>query len=266
MAEFCVVCGRTGLPLEEGVCTDCFVAKNPLVTVRARPGVVLCPECGARKVGEAWERRGAPPLLSLEDLRPLLVAREGVGIRRANFEEGGKQRLVRELRGSVDVRFRDTERSVPLSFEVRVEHRTCTNCSRRSGGFYTAVIQLRGPEGRRRMKANALREALRVRWDALIPLTRTDWREALSWFEPLKEGWDFYLTDTESARSLARWMRGRLGATLTESPSLWGRKDGREVYRVTFCLRVPLADTPSGGSESPPAPVEEKPLQIERQA
>jgi len=267
MDEFCVLCGRTGRPLEEGLCADCAADRTALVSTVAHPRVTICPQCGARKTGDLWDRRGAPMLLSIEDLRPLLITAEGVGIRRADFEEGGANRLLREITGRVAVRFRGTEREVPLSFEVRIEHTTCPDCSRRSGGFYTAIIQLRGPEGRRRMKPSVLREALRVRWDAAIPLSRTEWRQALSWFEPLKEGWDFYLTDTESARSLARWMRGRLGATLTESPSLWGRKDGREVYRVTFCLRLPDSALPTREAPGPPAvPVDDEPVRLERQA
>ncbi|HEV2449891.1 MAG TPA: NMD3-related protein [Thermoplasmata archaeon] len=267
MDEFCVVCGRTGLPLEEGVCADCDAKRTPLVSVVAHPHVTICPQCGSRKVGDLWERRGAPQLLSIEDLRPLLVAADGVGIRRAEFAEGGVNRLAREIAGSVAVRFRGVEREVPLAFEVRIEAMTCPDCSRKSGGFYTAIIQLRGPEGRRRLKPRLLREALRVRWDAAIPLSRAEWRQALSWFEPLKEGWDFYLTDTVAARSLARWMRGRLGATLTESPSLWGRKDGREVYRVTFCLRLPEGVfEPPVASDGRTMPADDESMQIERQA
>ncbi|MCI4346446.1 MAG: 60S ribosomal export protein NMD3 [Thermoplasmata archaeon] len=246
MAEFCVVCGRTGLPLEEGVCTDCFVKSHALVTVKAHPRVVICPECGSRKHGERWEGAGSSSLLTKEDLLPFLLPLDGVGIRRVDFEEGGPSRLVRELSGTLAVRFRGEERQAAVKFEVRIEHHTCPACSRRSGGFYTSVIQLRGPEGRRRGNSRDLREGLRRAWDAALPEARSEWRSALSWFEPLKEGWDFYLTDTDAAKSLARWMRQRLGAKLSESPSLWGRKDGREVFRVTFCLRVPASLLESG--------------------
>jgi nonsense-mediated mRNA decay protein 3 len=267
MDEFCVLCGRTGLALEDGLCADCAASRTALVSTLAHPRVTICPQCGARRTGDSWDRRGAPELLSIEDIRPLLIVADGVGIRHAEFEEGGTNRLLRELQGRVAVRFRGTEREVPLSFEVRVEHMTCPDCSRKSGGYYTAIIQLRGPEGRRRLKPSVLREALRIRWDAAIPFSRAEWRQALSWFEPLKEGWDFYLTDSEAARALARWMRGRLGATLTESPSLWGRKDGQEVFRVTFCLRLPASVfAPPEASATPVAPVDDEPVRLERQA
>lgn len=239
--DFCVVCGRTGLPIEEGVCADCFAKTHPLITVDPHAKVVLCPTCGSRMVGSHWERSGSSTLLVPEDLTPLLRTHPEVGIRRVAWEETGLNPLVRELRAVADVRFRDTERKVAVEFQVRIEHRTCPDCSRKTGHFFTAIIQLRGPEGRHVGAHREDRERLHRLWDRELPEARAEWRKALSWEERLPEGWDFYLVDTVSARALARWLKRRLGATLTESPTLYGRKDGRDIFRVTFCLRVPEA-------------------------
>lgn len=241
-AEFCVVCGRTDRPLVEGVCADCFADRHPLVEAPGRPTVVLCPTCGARKVGEHWERAGASPtLLTAEDLNPLLTLHAEVGVRRVRWQEVSADPILRTYHGEADVRFRGTERAVPVELTLKIQHRTCPECSRRSGRFFTSVIQLRGPAGRLRLPARDLREALRVPFEGLLHDTPKTWREALSWKEELPEGWDYYLTDTTSARALARHAKARLGAKLTESATLWGRKDGRDVYRVTFCLRLPVA-------------------------
>jgi NMD protein affecting ribosome stability and mRNA decay len=43
---------------------------------------------------------------------------------------------------------------------------------------------------------------------------------------------------------VARFAKTRLGAQLKESATLWGRKNGKDVYRVTFCLRVPDRNAP----------------------
>jgi hypothetical protein len=58
-------------------------------------------------------------------------------------------------------------------------------------------------------------------------------------------------------------MKRRLRATLNESASLWGRKDGREVYRVTFCLRLPrpgstTAKPPRRNAHRPPGALVER--------
>jgi nonsense-mediated mRNA decay protein 3 len=254
--EFCVVCGREDLPTVEGVCADCFAKRTPLVRVEGRPLVVMCPTCGARKVGQLWDRRGASTLLSPEDLMPLLVVHPEVGIRRVRWSEGGKNALLREIEASVDLGIRGQTRTETVRFEAKVEHQTCPDCSRRSGRFYTAVIQLRGEEDNHE-HPRALRERLDERWEELMPQTRASWRSSISWKEELPEGWDFYFIDTLAARSIARFGKVRLGGSLKESATLWGRKHGQDVYRVTFCLRVP----PSAGS-----PRSREPRPVQRQA
>jgi 60S ribosomal export protein NMD3 len=245
-AEFCVVCGRTDRPLTDGECADCFAARVPLVTAPERPVRVLCPTCGARLVGQHWEPSEAGDRLTGADLTPLLEPREDVGIRRVRWTEVGGHALQRTLDGDVEVRFRGTERRVPVHLVVRIEHRTCPTCSRRSGRYYTALIQLRGPADARRESAQDRRAWLDRRWEEGMVETRPTWREAISWREALPEGWDYFLTDTIAARALARHLKQRLGAELKESATLYGRKDGRDLYRVTFCLRVaPPADRPA---------------------
>ena len=253
-ADFCVVCGATGRALVDGVCADCAAARTRLVSIPARVEVTLCPTCGARRVGQKWERAGASRLLTADDLAPFLEIHPEAGVRRVGWEETATTPTVRQYVAHAEVAFRGLLRTVDLSFSVRIEHRTCPECSRRSGRFFTAILQLRGPEESRiTEKAPILRARLDREWTQLWREARADWRQALSWREELPEGWDCYFTDTLAARAVARLAKPRFGARLKESATLFGRKDGRDVYRVTFCLRFPRRDSPPA---SGPAGVE----------
>ncbi|MCI4368382.1 MAG: 60S ribosomal export protein NMD3 [Thermoplasmata archaeon] len=238
-AEFCVLCGRSDVAIADGLCPDCYVKNNPLVRSKERPTVVICPTCGSRRIGQHWEGAGSSTLLTPEDLAPFLEPHEEVGIRKVVWTETGSNPLQRELEGAVLVRFRGTERTVLVKLIVKVDHRNCEDCSRRTGHYYTAVIQLRSEPGPPKESARELRERLAGLWDRAIPQARAEMRKALSWREELPEGWDFYLSETIAARGLARLMKTKIGGTLKESATLYGRKDGRDVYRVTLCLRVP---------------------------
>ena len=237
--EFCVVCGSTGRTLTDGVCAECAADRTALVRAPERAVVVICPHCGARRVGARWERSGASPLLTSDDLVPLLEIHPEAGVRSVRWEETSATGTVRELRGTARVRFRGAEREVTVPLSVRTEHHTCPECSRKSGRFYTAVLQLRGPSGRPSEKPAALRSRLEGVWNAVMAESRADWRRAVSWQEGLPEGWDVFFTDTLAARAIARVAKQHFGASVKESASLFGRKDGRDVYRVTFCLRFP---------------------------
>ncbi len=263
MVDFCVVCGRSDRPVVEGVCADCYADRTPLLKVPERPKIVICPTCGARRVGSHWEGRGrAPGLLGAEDLAQFLEVHPEAGIRKVDWVDESRHPLQRDLKGTARLRFRGTERTQDVAFTVRIEHRTCEECSRRSGHYFTATIQLRGAEDDPREKAPALRGRLQHRWEELLNDARPEWREALSWMEERPEGLDVFLTDSVAARALARFAKGRLSATLKESATLWGRKDGHDVYRVTLCLRIPTR-SPDGAEvprrrrpagASPPGP------------
>jgi nonsense-mediated mRNA decay protein 3 len=235
--EFCVVCGATGRALTEGVCASCAADRIALVTAPERGVVVICPHCGARKVGARWERVGAGPLLTAEDLTPFLRVHAEAGLREVHWEETAATGTVRELTATIRVRFRGTERDLRVPISVRTEHQTCLECSRRSGRYYTAVVQLRGGLERGHEKAPALRGRLESTWSAILSEARSDWRRAVSWQEGLPEGWDVFFTNTLAARSIVRLAKQRFGASVKESASLFGRKNGQEIYRVTFCLR-----------------------------
>lgn len=246
--EFCVVCGKTGRSLTDGLCAECAVRRLELVRAPGRARVTLCPTCGARKVGAHWERAGASSLLTGADLDPLLTLHPDVALRSVAWEELGANALEYRFRGTARLRFRGAECTVEVPMTVKVDHHTCTECSRRSGHYYTAVLQLRTAQDGPREKTGALHDRLDRAWTKLLEEARGEWRKAISWREARPEGWDYFVVDTLAARSLARLARLRLGATIKESATLVGRKDGVDVYRVTFCLRLPAPASVEGGT------------------
>ncbi|EQD79394.1 NMD3 family protein [mine drainage metagenome] len=190
-------------------------------------------------MGSHWERSGSSLLPTGEDLTPALEAHPEVGIRTVRWEETGSSALLHQYSGRVSLRFRGIEREVAVPLTVKVDHHTCPECSRKSGHYYTAQLQLRGTLDGPREKAGALRARLDAQWDELMHEARADWRKAISWREALPEGWDYFLVNTMAARSLARLAQRRLAAEMKESATLYGRKDGQDLYRVTICVRIP---------------------------
>ncbi|HTT45324.1 MAG TPA: 60S ribosomal export protein NMD3 [Thermoplasmata archaeon] len=237
--EFCVVCGATDRPLVDGVCAECAAERTRLLNAPKRAQVTICPHCGARQVGAHWERAGASPVLTHEDLAPFLEVADGVGIRRVIWEETAVTATVREFIGRAQVRFRGVEREVEVPLSVRTVHTTCPECSRKSGRYYTATLQIRGSLDGPSEKAVRLRARLDREWSRLVHEMRPDWRKAVSWREERPEGWDCFFTDSLAARAVAKLAKQRFGATVKESSSLVGRKNGQDLYRVTFCLRFP---------------------------
>ncbi len=262
-AEFCVVCGRTDRPTVDGLCASCALDRLRPLDPPSRVTLTVCPTCGSRSVGGHWEKRAGTLRVGAHDLNPLLNPHPEVALRRVRWEEVSSDPLQREMVGEADLRFRDLEATVPVRLKVLINHQSCPECSRRSGGYYAARIQLRGPADSARGAARLYREQLGAAFQAVARESRRDIQDAISWREDLPEGVDIYLTDTVPARTLARAVKHRYGAAITESASLYGRKDGREVYRVTLLLRLPLSalDRSAQGEPSPVSRRKSRPVE-----
>ena len=55
----------------------------------------------------------------------------------------------------------------------------------------------------------------------------------------LKDGADLYLGSNNSGRHICRAIITEMGGSFSESPTLFGQKDGKDVYRITFSMRLP---------------------------
>ena len=55
----------------------------------------------------------------------------------------------------------------------------------------------------------------------------------------VRGGYDFQLSSTEKARSLSRELMIKYGGHVNETNTLVGRKDGRDLLRHTFGVRLP---------------------------
>jgi nonsense-mediated mRNA decay protein 3 len=237
---FCVVCGATGVELFGALCAKCRGKKGGLVTIPERTEVVLCPMCGSRQVGRHWERGPPPGLFRSEDIDSNILVTQPARLVSVHWEELGRNPLLRMFEGKAIVELGGSSLEITLKTELREIHHMCPQCSRREGRFYTATIQFRPvvdePTVR---KTEDFKRNIRDLIEEFLEGAPRIWREAVAREEELKEGWDLFLMDTAVAKSMAKALKLRTGASTKESASLWGVKDGRQVYRVTILLRFP---------------------------
>lgn len=104
---------------------------------------------------------------------------------------------------------------------VEVTHKTCEQCSLRSGGFHLGLIQLRGD--------------LEKCQEMAPKITRHCERESyVSGIEEKKEGIDIKVGDSRTAASAL----GRLGLKFSKASTLVGEKEGQRIYRQTLLVRL----------------------------
>jgi nonsense-mediated mRNA decay protein 3 len=201
----CPRCGRTSdkVAFIESFCIDCY----PLsIKVPDRVELEQCARCGRIRLRGEWTP------FSEKKLADLVLSRckgdfidAGYG-----FEHQTAWFLVKG--GSARV-----ERKIPLLIRRTV----CPQCSRISGGYFEAIIQLRGD--RRRMDKYADMFVKRLQKKTFI--TKTEEKDG---------GLDLYIGNSKAVVA----MMGEMGLKVLMTKKLVGREEGKRLYRTTFLLRL----------------------------
>lgn len=237
---FCVVCGKeTDEELRGGECAVCYLEKNVLATVKDHVDVEVCVHCHARKRGEIWmDGHGS--------FEPIVVdaVREAVGF----------AKVVQKARLDIDVRPEDERNfsvtvlaggvadGVPFEKELttrsRIKNATCVRCSRVQGGYYEAIVQVRTTKRLMDVDEKRAIKGLASRFIERI-VTDGDRNAFVLRDEDYDRGVDIYMGTTNSGRMLAKAIATEYGGKTTEHPKTVGQKDGLDLIRLTFAVRLP---------------------------
>lgn len=238
----CVDCGAEVPKTIKGSCPTCFTKQTPLLDVPDVIDVELCAHCDARHVGAHWvdPQEGMPLAWIREE-----AVRDQVGVHRRvqdaflQFDEVPQDDKHFQVHIQLEGRVEGADIVVEDEVLVRQKKGVCDRCSRLFGDYFAAIIQLRATE-------RDVREAELERAHAIVAEEMENQRRAGNRFAfvskdgPQHGGWDYFVGDIEAARQACRILKTRLGATVQETAKLVGRKEGEDVHRVTFLVRIRL--------------------------
>jgi nonsense-mediated mRNA decay protein 3 len=108
---------------------------------------------------------------------------------------------------------------------------SCPQCTLRRGNYFEAILQLRG--GRDHNLDDVLEYAISQFKTTTKPgifLTKTVKR---------KEGFDLFISEKQFTRNVGKKIIYKFGGTLIETSHLVGKKEGKDLYRITVSTRIP---------------------------
>jgi nonsense-mediated mRNA decay protein 3 len=239
---FCPKCGRE--TEEEGLCKTCFADKYVVFEMPLVLEVKICAKCPSYKIGDAWVDTSLPTYeelakkATLKTVKLALVVGKEVHSPQITVvpEFIGPQILKVHVRvtGEIGGRPVSTESDV----EARVRKETCDICSRIAGGYYEGIIQIRAQD--RFPSKEEVKKCLKIVENTIVRAAKGGDRLAfITDVFPLPEGADVYTGSTACGRQASRAIIDELGGTVLEAPKLVGAKDGKDLYRVTFAVRLP---------------------------
>lgn len=231
---FCVECGSEG-PLYEGLCESCFLHKNQFTLVPKTVDLLRCNHCLEFLIGGSWHRYTSLEE-ALADAIPIQVriGAEVTGIQ-INITPQDMRNYGVEL--EITVRVYDLEKKERHRTLVRLKSTSCPRCSRIKGSYFESIIQVRS---RNRHLDRDEMDELMGHIERRVESAAEQSREMfISKVEELHGGFDVYLSSNSLGRAIARELAAMHGAEFKESSSLVGKKEGKDVYRMTFLVRLP---------------------------
>jgi len=237
LGNFCPKCGK---PTEtDGLCSQCRIGSTPWFTCDNRVKSTTCPSCGAIKVVNTWTDSEA----ERSALGPE-VAKSAV-----HFHKDVKK-------PSIDVSIRDltlnrSRATLVLggilynkhvegtcTVEILWHKEQCDRCNRISGSYYEGIVQVRA-EGRT-PSTFELQTAASVAQQ--IEDTLQAGGERLSFISEMNEihdGIDIIIGSQHIGLLISQAIIAQLGGRYTTHPKLVGEKNGRQLFRVTYSVRLP---------------------------
>lgn len=233
---FCVECGREE-ELIGSLCKECYSKKHAKAELPDHVDITLCAHCSSMETDRGWKDVGSVREAAEIALKSAIVMSDDAQLVSIDFQlaELDERNMRADVAVSLGSKGISLERN--LTTTLRLKRGSCTECSKKQGRYYEAILQVRGSDkGLSKEEERSIEQSVK---DKVASHRKSSREVFISKIEKVKGGLDFYFGTIPAAKSIARNLQETLCADYKESSSLWGRRDGKDIYRMTFLVRLP---------------------------
>ena len=233
---FCVDCGKEIKIFRDGACVKCYLknhsfSKSPEIT-----DIFVCSHCGSYKHKSTWVNYSFDEILRMTVKNSFYISNELMSVNISTKYGEEKERM--ECKVTISGLLDDAKIAEDHEILIRVRKTVCDVCSKRYGGYHEAVLQIRADK---RKLAKEEINVIQSTVEDLVESIQDKGNRALFITDMGKEhgGIDFYLSDKGSALTITKKIQEKYGGLIKHSSKNIGMKDSRQVYRMTYLLRLP---------------------------
>ncbi len=223
----CVRCGKREAKIK-GLCEECFREIYLKLDYPSKFEIKRCPHCSAVKIHGEWIYDERKLIESLSRKIKISYPVDKLDVNGSIVLDSEHIFFVADVEYSLEgIVYRETVR-IP----IKVEGEACTICSRYYGNYFEAIVQIRGARNREE------EERVRERFYEITSQIK-DPALFVNREEDVRGGIDIYVSSKHHAKQIVNKLAEEFGAAVKESPQIAGRRDGQDLYRVTYSLRLP---------------------------
>ncbi|HWR63807.1 MAG TPA: NMD3-related protein [Candidatus Thermoplasmatota archaeon] len=233
---FCVECGKDEPIFRNGVCLSCYLKHTQFSKGPTIMDIAFCPRCSSYKHKNIWVQESFNDILKrhIKDAFSISPELKNVTIQTRCDEQDRIFQCMVFISGCLEGQ--QITEQYPLT--VRIRRNTCDVCSREAGGYYEAIIQIRTEQ---RTFSKEELKTLRSAVETMVGQLQKSGKRGLfiTDDDENRQGLDFFLSEKATAFSIAKKIQEQFGGEFKQSASTAGMKDSKEVFRMTYLVRIP---------------------------
>ncbi|UAL07730.1 MAG: hypothetical protein KRP56_00225 [Candidatus Methanogranum gryphiswaldense] len=235
--RFCVKCGKDCDDIIDGLCVECFLEGRQLMSMPHHVDLQVCTNCGEYHLRDEWVCVEKMKVIEDTGIEQLSVVREARVLQiGASVDEQDKSNYLVRVQARLDVS--GVEIECESSIIVRVKNTVCKRCSRILGNYYESILQIRTCV--KELSSDLKEEVLARVENYVANQAETNRNIFISKMELVTGGVDVYLSSIQLGKALAKMLTDSYSAETKEASKLVGQtRDGQEMYRLTYLVRLP---------------------------
>ena len=233
--ELCYKCGKKGIFLD-GLCKDCYLNKNPLLTSFKPVKILVCFCCHKYFYKGKWSGFNKPEEVIKNILQTRIVFNNNANIssfkitpRIPKHEESPNLKLDTESLLTVFGVYPENKKPVKEEYvlQAKLIFILCPRCSRHKSGYFEGILQLRDVDNE--VMDYAVNQAEKQKQRGIFITKKLK----------VRNGFDIYLTKKGYIYELARELLNRFGGETKLSRKLFSRDKlrSKDIYRINVLFR-----------------------------
>lgn len=233
---FCVECGKETKIYKDGVCVECYLKTHTFTEGPKTLDLPICTHCNSYKYKNTWLNETLPEVLRKLVKNNFKISRDLTKIDINTDCKETKQGLVCKVYISGFIE--DVEITEEHDLLVHLKRTVCDVCSKQFGGYHESIVQIRADK--RKLTKDELSDIENLVLDT-IENSQAKGNRTLFLTDSRIEhgGLDFFLSDKSTGIAIVKKIQEQYGGEIKQSAKNIGKKDGKQLYRVTYLIRIP---------------------------
>jgi nonsense-mediated mRNA decay protein 3 len=233
---FCVECGKEGKIFKDGVCLNCYLNSHSFTSGPEIIDLFECSHCGAYKFKNIWTDDLFSDVIRRVIKRNFQISKD---LEKLSIETNCvENKMGRECKVNITGWINGEKITEEHNLTVRIKKNVCDVCSKQFGGYHEAILQIRADT--RDLSKKELKDIAND-VESLVEDMRLKGNRALFITDIGREhnGLDFYLSEKGAGLVIAKKIQDLYGGEIKQSSKNIGMKDSKQVYRMTYLIRLP---------------------------